>query len=98
MLSSHPDILEAAAIGVPAELGEEEIMAVLVARTAQRPSEEAIIEWCSQHLAAMKVPRYIVFVDSLPHTSSHRVAKFRLKDDRSLIERAFDRERIVKNP
>jgi carnitine-CoA ligase len=93
VLSSHPDILEAAAIGVPAELGEEEIMAVLVARTAQRPSEQAIIEWCAQHLAAMKIPRYIVFVDSLPHTSSHRVAKFRLKEDGSLVQRAFDRER-----
>jgi crotonobetaine/carnitine-CoA ligase len=90
VLSSHPEILEAAAIGVPAELGEEEILAVLVARTAQRPTPESIVQWCTQHLAAMKVPRYLVFVDAMPHSSSHRVAKFRLKEDKSLLERAFD--------
>jgi len=97
VLSSHPEILEAAAIGVPAELGEEEILAVLVARTAQRPTPEAIAEWCAQHLAAMKVPRYLVFVDAMPHSSSHRVAKFRLKEDKSLLERAFDRE-LARSP
>jgi crotonobetaine/carnitine-CoA ligase len=98
VLLGHPDILEAATIGVPAELGEEEIMAVLVARPGQRPKESDLAEWCGQQLAAMKVPRYFVFVDALTHTSSHRVAKFKLKEDQSLIERAFDRERILKNP
>jgi crotonobetaine/carnitine-CoA ligase len=93
VLASHPDILEAAAIGVPSELGEEEILAVLLARSPQRPAPEAIVQWCAQHLAPMKVPRYIVFVDAMPHSSSHRVAKFRLKEDKTLLERAFDRER-----
>jgi crotonobetaine/carnitine-CoA ligase len=92
VLGSHPDILEAAAIGVPAELGEEEIMAVLVARTTSPPAPEEIVKWCAEHLAAMKVPRYVVFVDAMPHSSSHRVAKFRLKEDGSLLARAFDRE------
>jgi crotonobetaine/carnitine-CoA ligase len=93
VLASHPDILEAAAIGVPSELGEEEILVVLVARTPQRPAPEAITQWCAQQLAPMKVPRYIVFVDAMPHSASHRVAKFRLKEDKTLLDRAFDRER-----
>jgi len=93
VLGSHPDILEAAAIGVPAELGEEEILAVLVARTTPPPAPETVVQWCMQHLAAMKVPRYVVFIDAMPHSSSHRVAKFRLKEDETLLARAFDRER-----
>jgi crotonobetaine/carnitine-CoA ligase len=97
VLGSHPEILEAAAIGVPAELGEEEIMAVLVARTEQRPTANEIWQWCAQHLAAMKVPRYVVYVDAMPHSASHRVAKFRLKQDRSLLARAFDRERAPRS-
>ena len=97
VLGSHPDVLEAAAIGVPAELGEEEILAVLVARTTPPPAPEEIVKWCAQHLAAMKVPRYVVFVDAMPHSSSHRVAKFRLKEDASLLARAFDRERMRSN-
>ena len=91
VLTHHPDILEAAAIGVPSELGEEEIMAVLVARTPQRPDVQSLVDWCAQNLAAMKVPRYFVFVDALPHSASHRVAKFRLKEDATLLARAFDR-------
>jgi len=93
VLTNHPDILEAAAIGVPSDLGEDEILAVLVARPPQRPDPRAIVDWCAQHLAAMKVPRYVVFVDEMPHSASHRVAKFRLKEDRTLLARAFDRER-----
>ena len=98
ILSEHPNILEAATIGIPAELGDEEIMAVLVARSHPVPTPEEIIAWCSHKMAAMKVPRFIVFADMLPHTSSHRVAKFRLKQDLGLRERAWDRERKGTHP
>ena len=84
--------MEAAAIGVPADLGDEEILAVLVARTDPPPSPGSIVEWCSQRLAAMKVPRYVVFVDSLPHTASQRIIKFQLKANATLLQRAFDRQ------
>ena len=47
-------------------------------------------DWTRQHLAPIKVPRYVVFVDDLPHTPTHRVAKFKLKADATLIERAVD--------
>lgn len=97
ILSEHPGILEAATIGVPSELGEEEIMAVLVPRD-EPPPAEAIVDWCSGRMAAMKIPRFVVFVNALPHTSSHRVEKYRLKQDPSLLARAFDRERHASVP
>jgi len=49
-----------------------------------------ILEWCRGRLAPMKLPRYVVFADSLPHTPSHRVAKHRLKSDATLLGRAVD--------
>lgn len=92
VLSEHPNILEAATIGVDAELGDEEIMAVLVAKSQPAPAPEELVAWCADRLAAMKIPRFFVFTDALPHNSSHRVTKFRLKEDASLRRRAWDRE------
>jgi crotonobetaine/carnitine-CoA ligase len=36
------------------------------------------------------VPRYVLFCDELPHTPTHRVAKFKLKADPTLQARAID--------
>ncbi len=90
VVSSHPGVLEAAAIGVPSELGEEEILVVIVPEPDARLQAEDVIAWCREHLAPMKVPRYVAFADSLPHTPSHRVAKHRLKAQTDLIARAVD--------
>jgi crotonobetaine/carnitine-CoA ligase len=38
----------------------------------------------------MKVPRFVAFVDQLPHTPTHKVAKEKLKADKTLRERATD--------
>ncbi len=90
IITDHPGVAEAAAIGVPSELGEEEILVVVVPRQPGAVEPRALVDWCRGRLAAMKVPRYIVMADSLPHTPSHRVAKHLLKSDKSLLERAFD--------
>ena len=90
IISDHPEVLEAAAIGVPSELGEEEILVVVVPRSAGRLTPQDVLEWCRARLAPMKVPRFIVLADALPHTPSHRVAKHLLKLDKSLRERAVD--------
>jgi crotonobetaine/carnitine-CoA ligase len=90
VISSHPDVLEAAAIPVPSELGEDDILVAVVPRPGTSPQAATIAAWCRRHLAAIKVPRYIVFVESLPHTPTHRVAKFKMRADPSLKARAVD--------
>jgi carnitine-CoA ligase len=75
---------------VPSELGEEEILVVVVPRTGGRLTVEDVLEWCRGRLAPMKVPRFITFTESMPHTPSHRVAKHLLKLDKTLRERAID--------
>jgi crotonobetaine/carnitine-CoA ligase len=90
IIGDHPEVAEAAAIPVPAELGEDEILVAIVPRSGKSLSAASIAEWCRERLAPIKVPRYVVFVDTLPHTPTHRVAKFKLRADQSLRERAID--------
>jgi carnitine-CoA ligase len=90
VVGDHPEVVEAAAIGVPAELGEEEVLLAVVTKPGSSVTEQAIGQWCRERLAIFKVPRYVVRVDTLPHTPTHRVAKFELRKDRSLLARAVD--------
>ena len=50
----------------------------------------AVADWCRARLAAVKLPRYIVFVDALPQTPTQRVAKHLLRQDTTLLPRARD--------
>ncbi len=90
VIGEHPAVAEAAAIAVPSPLGEDDILAAVVLRPGMTATAREIATWCGARLAAHKVPRYVAFVDELPHTPTHRVAKFRLKGDRTLLERAHD--------
>lgn len=79
-----------AAVAVASELGEDEIMLVTVPKPGHTVSEQAIHDWCKQHLAAMKVPRYIVLTDDMPLTPTHKILKAALRQDKTLLERAVD--------
>jgi len=86
----HPEVVEAAAIGVPAELGEDEVLLAVVKKTGSTLTEHALAQWCRARLAPFKVPRYVLFVDALPHTPTHRIAKFEMRKDPTLKLRAVD--------
>ncbi len=83
-------MLEAAAIAVPSDLGEDEILMVVVPRPSMALAHEDVPQWCRERLATIKVPRYVALVDSLPHTPTHRVAKFKLREDASVRQMARD--------
>lgn len=90
VVGSHPAVQEAAAIAVPAELGEDEVLIAVVLRPGQHVAAQEIADWCAARLARIKVPRFVLFVDDLPHTATHRVEKHKLKNDPSLRARAID--------
>jgi crotonobetaine/carnitine-CoA ligase len=98
VLGQHPGIAEAAAIAVASDLGEDEILVAVVAKADAKLTASDIGTWCAKHLAPAKVPRFVVFVDSLPHTPTHRVAKFVLRQDPSLLARAMDLQATTDNP
>jgi crotonobetaine/carnitine-CoA ligase len=90
VVSDHPAVVQCAAIPVPAELGEDEILVAIIRKPGVEVSAHDIQAWCAARLAPIKVPRYIAFVDSLPQTATHRVAKFKLRGDKGLREGAVD--------
>ncbi|HEX2830850.1 MAG TPA: AMP-binding protein [Burkholderiales bacterium] len=92
VIGTHPAVHEAAAIPVPAELGEDEILVLVVLKPGRSATAQDIALWCREHLAPQKVPRYVLFVDDLPHTPTHKVLKAQLKKDASLKGRAVDLE------
>ncbi len=90
VIGNHPSVLEAAALPVPSDLGEDDILIAVMLREGKQASAQDIADWCRAHLTPIKVPRYIVFVDSLPHTPTHRVEKFKMRKDATLLARAVD--------
>ena len=66
---AHPEVAEAAVIGVPHERWGESVCAVVVPRPGAQPSEAEIIEFCRDRLASYKKPTSVVFVDQLPKDS-----------------------------
>jgi crotonobetaine/carnitine-CoA ligase len=76
---AHPAVAEAAAVGVPGDLGEEEVLLVVRARDGAGVDERALVEHCRANLPDFAVPRYVRVVAELPRTSSHKVAKAELR-------------------
>jgi len=77
-LEAHPAVREAAVLGVPGELGEDEVAAFVVPRDGAPLEVEALRAWCAERLARFKVPSVWRVVSALPRTSTNRVAKTEL--------------------
>ncbi len=91
-LNEYPKVLESAVIAVPAEFGEDEVMAFIVPRPGQRIKAEELIDWCKDRLASFKLPRFIQFREGFPKTSTQRIAKSELKEEKDLVTKATDVE------
>lgn len=80
VLIDHPEIFEAAVVGVPSEYTEEEVKACVVLRTGSLLTPKDIVAWCKPRMASFMVPRYIELLDQLPRTPTEKVEKYRLVD------------------
>lgn len=91
VIGQHPAVGEVAAIPVPCILSGEEVLAAIVLKPDSTVTPDEIQAWCIERLAPFKVPRYVTFVTSLPHTPTHKVAKHVLKrDTERLMAQAVD--------
>src|SRR5262249_1176038 len=85
-LERHPDVAEAAVIGAPSELSEEDVKAFMIAAPGRTIDAKDVHAFAARSLAPFKVPRYFEVVDELPHTPTGRLAKHRLDVERTAEE------------
>lgn len=91
VVNDHPKVLESAAVGVPSEVGEEDVKLYVVLRQGELLAPEEVLDWCQERIAYFMVPRYVEFVNSFPKTATERIQKFKLKE--LGIGDAWDREK-----
>ena len=92
VLLAHPDIVEAATVGIPSAKWGESPFAVVVRRESGSVTEAALIGWMRERLAHFKCPVGVRFVDALPRTVLGKVRKNAVRDDlaRYLASRSAD--------
>lgn len=78
-LREHPQVIEAAVIGIPHPVLGQEIKAFIVTRAPV--AEEELRAFASERLAKFQVPRLWEFRDSLPKTPTQRVEKYKLRQE-----------------
>ncbi len=84
----HPKIMDCAVIGVPHEYQGESVKAVVVLKPDQAMTGEEFNAYCREHMAAFKVPKFVVFRDSLPKNATGKVLKRVIRDQEGGITKA----------
>ena len=74
-LLSHPDIADAAVVGLPSTKGGEDVVAAVVLAAGTTLDVEAVRSYCRTRLSAYKVPRQIIAVDELPRSLVGKVLR-----------------------
>lgn len=79
-LLSHPDITEAAVVGVPSVVGGESVWAFLRVKDGAQLSVRDVLDFCRGKIETYKIPSEVRFVSALPRAESGKVQKFKLRE------------------
>jgi crotonobetaine/carnitine-CoA ligase len=93
VVNDHPAVEESAVIGVPSELTEEEVLAIVRLKDGHELAPDALLDFAQARLPHFAVPRYVHFVDELPKNPQQRIQKFVLREQ-GLPADAWDRESV----
>ncbi|MCB0931701.1 MAG: long-chain-fatty-acid--CoA ligase FadD2 [Mycobacterium sp.] len=79
LISGHPDVIEATALGVDDKEFGQRLRAFVVAKEGVEVTEEAIKDYVREHLARYKVPREVIFLTELPRNPTGKILKRELR-------------------
>jgi len=79
-LLAHPKIQDVGVIGYSDDQWGESVKAVVVVSEGEKLTEDELIEWCQGRIGRFKIPKKVVFTDSLPRTPTGKILKRVLRD------------------
>lgn len=80
VINHHPSVFDSAVIGISDEQWGESLKAFVVLKPGCEATAEDIIEYCNEHLAAYKKPKFVEFISELPRNPSGKVIKKFLRE------------------
>jgi crotonobetaine/carnitine-CoA ligase len=95
VFAMHPDVEACAAIGVSADVGDEDVKVFVKPIAGKRLDPLELIQWCERHLAYFQIPRYLELVDAFPLTPTERIRKDQLSPS---VASCFDIQRSGYRP
>ena len=79
VLAGHPEVEEAAVVGVPDPIRDEAVFAFVVRSPGSSVTAEDLMEYCARFLSRFKIPSVVEFADSMPKTSVGKIQKKALR-------------------
>ncbi len=86
VLNAHPKVAEAAVVGIPDELRGEAVRAAISLKAGEVATEEEVRRFCRERMADYKVPKQVIFLDSLPKTATGKIRKEDLKTKDVIVQ------------
>ena len=79
-LRRHPKIADVGVIGFPDEKWGEAVKAIAVVKPGEDLTEAELIEWCQGEIGRFKIPKKVIFADSIPRTPTGKILKRLLRE------------------
>ncbi len=95
VLNRHPAVFESVVVGVPSELGEEDVKAFVQLQPGAHPAPKELFEFCVANLPFFMVPKYIEFLEEIPKTANQKAQRYLLKGRRGAAEHDRDKLGVV---
>ena len=80
VLCTHPKVAEAAVLGMPEEMRGEIVGVVIALKSGEKVTEQEIKRFCLERIANYKVPKQVMFLDSLPRAANGKIDKESIRE------------------
>ena len=79
-IGGHPAVAEAAVVGIPSDLGDEDVLVAVVPKRGETIDAKALIEFLIPLMPHYMVPRFVRVLKELPKTPTNKLMKFAIRD------------------